>query len=66
MAVVAAGAVIVLLLMLNGFLAMAEIAIVFRAAVGSDSSRTAAVLMREPHWHLRKIQAGISRLFKWA
>ena len=60
------GAVVVLLLMLNGFLAMSEIAIGLRAAAGSNSLRTRAVPMRAPHWHWRPIQADILRLFKWA
>ena len=47
------GAVIVLLLMFNGFLAMSEVAIVFRAAAGSNSWWTPAVSMPAPHWHLR-------------
>jgi transposase-like protein len=60
------GSVIVLLLMLNGFLAVSEMLSRLRATAVSSSSRTPAMAMRAPRLRLRKIQADISRLFRWA
>lgn len=68
MAVVAAGAVIVLLLMLNGFLAMAEIAIVSSrrsrleqlADSGRVDARTALALAQNPSRYLAAIQMGMT------
>ena len=51
------GAVIVLLLVLSGFLAMAEIAIVSSRRGRLQHLADAGKPMRAPLWHLRRIQA---------